>query len=686
MFDTQSTGGSSLVSVHPEYLDGQTPRRSTNEPTMATEASPTFLTARSLLTQGHTVNNSFESHDEYNNANINVQNSDNRTSRAWNAVRNRAADVVRRATKGANNLIERLLEPHGTDSNNTNNAGDGRNGTLSLQLVCMNGTNPTYSNPALLTNFDEDAFNGDPSADPNNEKEDYVEEEEEEEEEDLEPLRVEIDLPSTLRAYRKNPNECFGHLVGAALSSRSPEDPVTGVELREARRNPYLVRMVIDSNLLDLNDELVHSEVQRCVDSLIPPEVQRVPQGVYEYLPSLFKLPFVRLNSKQYEVLKDSGFEFVTLLCEYPHILPPGRFNSIRLNYVNRSWYIDLFLMLVNIFTEIFCITSIVLVTVHYMMVDGGEYQSYGYYTVTMYGVGYAANLIGMIFLMRGKERDTVYGKMLCGFPSPHLHVVPVVPLYNIVSFITYLRYRMAKRRGGHIAVIHDILIAQILSSLCFALCLAMPQFIFQRYINAADVYIPVRIGHNYSFVLLYIAVISTCFIVLLRMLRVFLTYDSINCFGFACFGFHGDRIIERHSAILRMVYLCCLFVFELNVFFLVLGSMGVSDCAGKAVVTIVISGISTFLLVLVFGFLLLWHETVFRIMWSLIPLTLLQIALLAYKSTVSAGTCELITVAKGSWLLFPDIIWALLFFFLLLLLIQGIYVFVKGRMLRKSN
>ncbi|KAH9593155.1 hypothetical protein LSM04_005303 [Trypanosoma melophagium] len=683
MFDAQSPAGSSFVSVHPVYLDGGVSRTSSNEPSMATGVSPTFLTARSFGTQGGNSSNApFGTKDEHNNVDIHVQESGNYSSTAWNAVRDGAARVVRLAVNSANNLIERILEPYTTDGNDNSNTGEAGEGAVSLQVVRMSGTQPPDNNPPFLLNYGGNDYAGDVSVEANNDKEESVEVEEEEE--DPEPLRVEIDLPSTLRAYRKNPNECFGHLVAAALSSRSPEELVTGAELQEARLNPYLMRMVIDSQLLDLNDELVRSEVQRCVDSLIPPEVQRVPQGVYEYLPSLFKLPFVRLNSKQYEVLRDSGFEFVTLLCEYPHILPPGRLNSIRSNYVNRMWYIDLFLMLLNIIAEFFFIAAVVLVTVHWMLVgDTVSYQAYGYYTVTIYGIGYAANLIGMIFLMRGKERDRVYGEMTCAFPSPHLHVVPVVPLYNIVSFITYLRYRMTKRVGGNIAVIHDILTAQILSSLCFALCLAMPQFIFQRYVNAAGIYVPVEIGHNYSYTFLYVAVISTCFIALLRMLRVFLTYDSINCFGFACFGFHGDRIVERHSAILRMVYLCCLFVFELNVFFLALGCMGVSDCAGKSVVTIVISGISSCLLVFVFGFLLLWHESVFRIMWFLIPLAALQIALLAYQDSVSAGTCEFILVAQGNWLLFPNIIWAVFFFFLALLLLQGLFLFLRQKMPR---
>ncbi|RNC30332.1 hypothetical protein TcCL_Unassigned07154, partial [Trypanosoma cruzi] len=137
--------------------------------------------------------------------------------------------------------------------------------------------------------------------------------------------------------------------------------------------------------------------------------------------------------------------------------------------------------MILSTVLEIFCITGIILALIEWVTLNDERFEGvFGYYTALVYGIGYAAHLIGMIFLMRGKARNAVYGKMICAFPSPHLLVVPVVPLYNLVSIFTYVRYRKANRCGKYVVILHDIVAAQVLSSLCFALCVAMPQFIYQ--------------------------------------------------------------------------------------------------------------------------------------------------------------------------------------------------------------
>ncbi|KEG07540.1 hypothetical protein DQ04_09501010 [Trypanosoma grayi] len=663
--DVLSHHSSSNVSVQPLYLDDGSPHSFSNGLASRTTRSVSLHTALSLETLAAPPNAPFGSpNPSSDEALVYAQGEDRQHPEMWNVrVRNGAARALQLAAGSVSSLLERLLEPN----RKGNSTADTEKNALALQVEHMDDTSQCHMRPAHIVYPSLEDLDND--------------EEDAEEEEDVEPLRIEIDLSSTLRAYRKNPNECFGHLVAAALSSRSAGNPVTVEELNEARLNPYLVRMIVDSQRLDLDNEAVQVEVQRCVDSIIPAESPCVPLSVYEYLPSLFKLHFIRLDSEQCTVVKESGFEFVKLLCEYPHVLPPGRLNSIRLNYVQPMWYLDIFFMVASILVELLCIVVIALVLAHWMKY-GEEtiYQSYGYYTAIMYGAGYAAHLIGMIFLMRAKERDTVYGKMFCSFPSPHLHVVPVVPLYNFISFITFMRYYFANRREKYVAVLHDIMAAQVLSSLCFALCVAMPQFIYQTYLIADKTYVPPEIGGDYSYKLLVGATIVTCVLAMLRLLRMLATYDSINSYGFACFGFRRERKIERYSAFARMVYASCLFVFELNAFLLVVGVVNISECGVRILETIGLAGASLLLLLVVFALLLLSQESVFRIMWSMLPLATLQIALLICQQVCTQGDCDFFLLLQRNTLWFRYVIWAMFLFFLALWLAQCVVLCTMRR------
>ncbi|KAF8283554.1 hypothetical protein TcBrA4_0059310 [Trypanosoma cruzi] len=657
MSDNLSIHSSSDISVKPVCLLGGSPRDSDGDSRMLTAESSAFVTARSAVELSVASNDPFGPQEEHQDTSRNAQEIDAQQTRLWGTIQNKAVKALLNAAVSAGHLLERVLEPP------VGNGIPSQDASL-LQVVHTNGLTEPFDALNHITHLTLDD----------------LPDEEEEEEEELETPRIEIDLVSTLQAYCKNPSDCFGHLVAAALSSRSKENPVTGDELKKARLNPYLVRMIIDSRCLDLEDKTVHAEIQRCVDTVISSEAGRVSLSFYEYLPSLLKLNFVRLSPERYAAMKDSGFEFLKLLCEYPHVLPPGRLNSIRLNYVHSTCYFDFFTMILSTVLEIFCITGIILALIEWVTLNDKRFQGvFGYYTALVYGIGYAAHLIGMIFLMRGKARNAVYGKMICAFPSPHLLVVPVVPLYNLASIFTYVRYRKANRCGKYVVILHDIVAAQVLSSLCFALCVAMPQFIYQS-IVVVDNKKLLPTPKQHFFKLLTASAILTFLVSILRMLRALAMYDSINCFGFACFGYQRGRIIEKYSAIVRMIHVLCLFLFELNLSFLVLGSISLADCKTTSITTMAMAGASIVILLVLFFLLLLSRESVFRLMWALLPLTPLQISLFIYQYYTFDGDCRFLIVRNGNMALFCFVMWVL-FLFLVLWAMQLVVVFLSGKL-----
>ncbi|KAH8617875.1 hypothetical protein ERJ75_000331600 [Trypanosoma vivax] len=502
----------------------------------------------------------------------------------------------------------------------------------------------------------------------------------EEEEEEEEPLRVEIDLVSTLRAYAKTPNDCFGHLVAAALYSRSADNLVSGAELKEAQLNPYLVQMLVECDFLNVSDVDVHQEVQRCVDSLIPAGGSRVSQDVCAYLASFFKLHFIRLNREQHRVVKGSGFEFVQLLSEHSHVVPPDPLGIGSLKQLLQLWYVDILAMLFNIFFECLCIVGIILVLLYWVLpAKASDVENRGFFTAICYGIGYAAHLICMIFLMRGKERDTVYGEMVCSFPSPHLHVVPVIPLYNIVSVVAYLRNRLADGGVQHLAAMHDIVAAQILSSLCFSHCVAVPQVIFQTYLGERKETSSYHLDHD-SFRLLSTAVGLTYLISMCRLLRMFSMFNSINSLGFACFGPRAEQIIEQSSALIRMAYVSGLLVFEANIFVLVVASENMYRCNTYAVLFATLSGISLAVLCATYLFLSPGKRSRFHVAWTLVPLTCLHVGSLIYSKTDDMSKCGMFDGFRGVSFNFWHASWLPVFCFLVLWLIQVLIVHVGKR------
>ncbi|RNE97594.1 hypothetical protein TraAM80_09380 [Trypanosoma rangeli] len=661
MLDGVSNHSSSDISVRPVYLLEGSPREPIHEKALVREGSSVFLTARSDVDLSVTPNDPFAVKEDGAEISMGAQEGNEQCPGLLSTIQNKATTAISFAAGSAFRLLETLLEPQAEKENPSQDA-------YLLQVVQGEDRCEPFDTANYITRLNAEDLSD--------------EEEEEEEDEEFGITRIEIDLVSTLRAYRKNPSDCFGHLVLAALSSRSEEHPVTCEELKEARLNPYLVCMIIKSGALDVSDECVHAEIQRCVDTVIPSEADRVSLSVYEYLLSLLKLDFVRLSSEQYALMKDSGFEFLKLLCENPHVLPPGRLNSVRLNYVQSTWCVDVFTMILNMSLELFCVISIVLVIKYRIGTKRGASEStFGYYTALVYGIGYAAHLIGMIFVMRGKVRHVVYGKMLCPFPSPHLLVVPVIPLYNMVSIFTYVRHRKGQQNRNCVAILHDIVAAQLLSSLCFSLCVAMPQIIYQSFV-LADIGTLIRYDpQHYSHWLLTVSAISTTWVCILRMFRALATYDSINCFGFACFGFQGGRIIEPHSAIVRMVHISCLFLFELNISFLVMGAMSVVSCKKESIVTMALAGASLLVLLVLLILLLLSRESVFRLMWALLPLTLLQISIFIYQNREVGFFCRYLEVLNGSLSLFRFLIWAVFSFFMTLWVVQVVVLFVARKL-----
>lgn len=344
---------------------------------------------------------------------------------------------------------------------------------------------------------------------------------------DGEPNMYVVDLLSALRGYQSNPTEPFGHLVAAALASRSKEMPVRGFEMAAAEHNPYLVRLILDSGTLDETDLEAQRNVQTTMDDLFFTKDGTLNPAIYEYLTSFFRMPFVRLSHTQYAMLKRSGFEYIKLMYDHQHVLPDEPFHSILINQSNVMRILNLIFMVVQVCTIIFVNVAIALVLAKWVELNGGKLQSYALYTLIVFGGGWALNLICIICTVRSRQDEAQYeprreDERYLTVPSPYVAVVPVIPLFDIFCLIAYVRALKQKR----MILGHNIVACSRLSGIIHAIIFAFPQLITQAYFNNVQLSIQVEWRHCWPYVVLIVAATTQWCVALFGYAWLLFTHD----------------------------------------------------------------------------------------------------------------------------------------------------------------
>lgn len=476
---------------------------------------------------------------------------------------------------------------------------------------------------------------------------------------DDEPTTIEVDLMSALQGYIQEPSECYGHLVAAALNTRSIERPVTGVELSCANRNPFLVRLVVNSDSLDLEDPVSQQEVQATVDQLIAHHRRRITPALYEYLLCFLKVPSVRLTQEQYVILKTSGFEYIALMYGNQHVLPKDNYLSV--NYSRPMHILGIIEMILGFVSIVACTVAIWIVFAYWVRdsEDPNGERSNGFYTFIVFGCGYAVNLIAMIFFLRLKQDELVFEDVgSLRLPSPFVNVFPAIPVFDALCLITYIR----SLRLGKMAFSNNVLASSRLSCICFAMFFAVPQLITQAYLNHdADISVTRR-GFHWSNQMLKGCVFTQWAIALVRFVWMMLVYDSTNGLGFACFCIKHARVsVEHHSGVPHVLLYVMMYVLESNVYLIILTSSTVekfTGCEYVPVMVFITCGITAFLCLVTYG--LAWFSSlpVLLISFTCVPIVALQVVIfvLSYSKSPCAATVEELIAAKD--FLFVYVMW----------------------------
>ncbi|CCW71485.1 unnamed protein product [Phytomonas sp. Hart1] len=399
----------------------------------------------------------------------------------------------------------------------------------------------------------------------------------------------EVDLISALESYLDNPNECFSHLVAAALASRSVKRPVTGVEVAAAQYNPFIVRLIVASGCLDVEDTLARQEVQETIDSLFPLDCSCLSPTVYDYLKSFLELPFVKLSYDQYALLKMSGFEYIILMRKYSHVLRRDKFYTILFNYSSKMLLLNWIFVFVSLVVNTLITLSIINHIVIWFYRDNELYRVNGIYSLVVFGCGYVVNFVTMVYFTQRKE-DTSRYEDTGVLKPPSLYVVLFLfPFYELFCLITLTRAIRRKK----LVLVHNLLALSRTSGMCSAMWLVIPQILVQRFLIFSTGNPELENFHLNSSVLIYLG-IGQWSLALFRYGYMLMAYDSIDYFGYASFKRSIPKnYLERHPGILILLNHYTTYIAEVAIYTVIVSFIemyNTSKCKDLTVPVICIS------------------------------------------------------------------------------------------------
>lgn len=444
-----------------------------------------------------------------------------------------------------------------------------------------NSGTPSFARKPLLPAFQwEEVHNGgqQPYGDDDDEGQDF-----------------ELDLIGAMQRYVSMPCDFNGNLVLAALATRDPvNDPVVYEELCATCGNEFLIDMVLQSGALPVQvDARIDAMVQAYADAaLVPSSNGRLDPSRYAHLRCLLQVPSVRLSSAQTRLMRQSGFEFVVLLLEFPYLEQPETTADSWLrgaqSFAGRR--LDFFFAVLGLVLVCFDFASLTLVTQYWYFQSSG----YAYTTMLCYVAGYVLDIVAMLFVVRNKATSSVYEGRITAFPSVNLKVFPLVPVYDIVLFQSIVRHEWDawKSRGetsggrNHAAMIHDLYATSTLVRLSHSLCYSVPQAIMQSYFFDWG-----TLGEGsleyFGYKLVLASSVACVLFALLLFMRQLVVFDSVSYLGYASFGSEQGRIIDRRSVVPRTISLVLILLFEVNIFFLIIGAQNVERCSTNTIVWI---------------------------------------------------------------------------------------------------
>lgn len=457
---------------------------------------------------------------------------------------------------------------------------------------------------------------------------------------------IEIDLMRIVMDYLRSFDDFYLNILMASLKSGS--FTIQGDVFSRAAGYPFLVRTFLDSGCVNTSDPLVQQTVQAEVDRALVGDPYK---GEYvtdaEYLYCLCSLKTTRVTQDQMVLLRYSGFAFIKLLYDFPHLVQdnpkPPRWAHAFLNATNilssvLTWA-DLFIS--TVFMGM-CVWMAVL------WLRSIPVRSYGYWTIICYVGGY---VVAFVCTMRSEEKKiTEYDNQHWRYPSNKLRLFPVFPMYQCFLVATSLRYELSDERDRYFIIRYDLRNGTSLQAILDASIFAIPQICTQWYLYHSSS-VEVSTAMKVCFFILLISGLLLVIIAALCFLRSNLLSHSCDSFGFAFMSretqgqssvLYSDdtkviRVMPTDVATRMCVFFAVLFLITVAIW-LFIALLNLSFCAGKVKVFIAIYFGVTITSILLTNFLLIYVRFSRLLALLGVPAIVLQVAFFIFTKVYGAG------------------------------------------------
>lgn len=288
--------------------------------------------------------------------------------------------------------------------------------------------------------------------------------------------REEIDLPEAISQYLRTSDPPYLDVIRSLLDSGAEVD---GSLLSLAAGSSAVMKLLLREDAVRWDDsvkEIVQEEVNHILSG-DPNNGDYVSGTEVEYLNVLCSVPYVRLDSRQVALLQYSGYLFIEILMDNPHLtLECEKLMSCCESIRQGIYLLCTFLLHIAWIPGVFLFAAIVATTVYWF---ANYNENKGYYTILCFFIGYIASVLTSIRSEQGKLHS-YSRKAEMDYPHQYLILFPGAGLYKILLTLRAFKYDSLADGKRYITIQHDLWNGLTVQCVAEALYSAIPQLILQ--------------------------------------------------------------------------------------------------------------------------------------------------------------------------------------------------------------
>jgi hypothetical protein len=358
--------------------------------------------------------------------------------------------------------------------------------------------------------------------------------------------QVSLDLRDTLLLFLQSGSDVFMNIILATLKASS--EPVDGDTFEIASVNPTLLKVLLDSGRVNVDDPRVQSVVQSKLDELLAGDAYAgdvIPGELLDYVRCLCSVKTTRITFSQMILIRYSGFDFIELLIDYPYLVDDVKrprvctrivFSILHYISIAMGWFGVLVALLYGAMT---------LWTVVYWF-RHPENRNNGYWTIIAYVGGY---VVSLVVTMRAEEGKILrYDNQLWEYPSNNLRIIPIYPHYEVMLSYISLRYELSADAKRFYIIRYDLRNGVLIQQICNGFFFAMPQVVVQTFLFTDKVDEQRYLGSVVYWLLLG----SCCALMLMSIFayyRIVVFSHSCSSQGFAILSTQGNNTHFNRAA-----------------------------------------------------------------------------------------------------------------------------------------